>query len=55
MEDLGDGFRRRVSDGYKRLAEREETPWLVVDGAGTVEEVAAEVWAGVQDRLGVPA
>jgi dTMP kinase len=55
MEGLGDGFRRRVSDGYKRLAEREETPWLVVDGAGTVEEVAAEVWAGVQDRLGVPA
>jgi len=55
MEGLGDGFRQRVSDGYRRLAEREETPWLVVDGAGTVEEVAAEVWAGVQDRLGVPA
>jgi dTMP kinase len=55
MEGLGDGFRQRVSDGYNRLAEREETPWLVVDGVGTVEEVAAEVWAGVQDRLGVPA
>ncbi len=55
MEGQGDGFRQRVADGYRRLAERQVTPWLVVDGAGTVEEVAADVWAGVQDRLGQPA
>jgi dTMP kinase len=52
MEGQGDGFRQRVADGYRSLAERQETPWLVVDGTGTIEEVAAEVWAGVQDRLG---
>jgi dTMP kinase len=55
MEGQGDGFRQRVADGYRRLADGQEIPWLVVDGAGTVEEVAAEVWAGVRDRLGVPA
>jgi dTMP kinase len=54
MEGQGDGFRQRVADGYRRLAHRQETPWLVVDGAGTVAEVAAEVWAGVQDQLGGP-
>jgi len=37
------------------MADMQKTPWLVVDGAGTVEEVAAEVWAGVQVRLGDPA
>ncbi len=55
MEGQGDGFRQRVADGYRRLAERQVTPWLVVDGAGTVEDVAADVWAGVLDRLGQPA
>jgi len=54
MELEGDGFRRRVADGYRCLAERQDTAWLVVDGSGTVEEVAALVWAGVQDRLGGP-
>jgi dTMP kinase len=52
MEGLGDGFRRRVADGYRSLADGQVTPWLVVDGRGTIEEVAAEVWAGVRDRLG---
>ena len=54
MEGQGDGFLQRVADGYRRLAERQETPWLVVDGTGSVEQVAAEVWAGVRDRLGGP-
>jgi hypothetical protein len=41
-----------VADGYRCLAELAGSGWLVVDGSGTVEEVAALLWAGVQDRLG---
>ncbi len=54
MEGQGDGFLERVADGYRRLAERQDSPWLVVDGTGSIEEVAAEVWTGVRDRLGEP-
>ncbi len=52
MELEGDGFRQRVADGYRCLAERPGSAWLVVDGSGTVEDVAALLWAGVHDRLG---
>jgi dTMP kinase len=54
MESQDDGFLQRVAEGYRCLADLQRTPWLVVDGAGTVEEVAAQVWAGVHDRLGGP-
>jgi dTMP kinase len=54
MEREGDGFRQRVADGYRRLADEQTTPWLVVDGSRTVEEVAESVWAGVGERLGLP-
>jgi dTMP kinase len=52
MEAEGDGFLQRVADGYRRVVERQETPWLVVDGGGTIDQVAAEIWAGVQSRFG---
>jgi len=52
IERQDDGFRQRVADGYRRLADRQATPWLVVDGTGPVEEVAAAVWTGVRQRLG---
>jgi dTMP kinase len=51
IEVLGEEFRQRVAHGYRVLAETEATPWLVVDGSGPVEEVAAVVWSGVQDHL----
>jgi dTMP kinase len=51
IEVLGEEFRQRVADGYRVLAATDATPWLVVDGSGPVEEVAAAVWSGVQDRL----
>ena len=50
------GFQQRVADGYRRLARESPTTWLVVDGTGSVDEVAATVWSGVQDmidRLGI--
>ncbi len=40
-----------MAEGYHRLAEEAVTPWLVVDGTGPVEEVAAAVWSGVEGRL----
>jgi dTMP kinase len=52
MESEGSGFEQRVADGYRLLADRQDTPWLVVDGQGTVDQVAALVWDGVQGRLG---
>jgi dTMP kinase len=46
LEAEGDEFHRRVLDGFGRLA-AEDPRWVVVDGAGAVEEVAERVWAAV--------
>jgi dTMP kinase len=51
LELEGELFQRRVAEGYHRLAEEAVTPWLVVDGTGPVEEVAAAVWSGVEGLL----
>ncbi len=53
FEDQGGDFLVRVADGYRRLAEEWSSTWLVVDGTGTVDEVAAAVWSGLA-RLGPP-
>ncbi len=45
MELAGDGFHRRVAEGYRALASASPRRWVVVDGAGTVEAVAARVRA----------
>lgn len=50
MED--EAFHQRVADGYRRMAEGDPGRWQVVDGTGTVEEVAALVWAAVEAGLG---
>ncbi len=44
-------FHRRVADGYHQLAAEDPELWRVVDGTGTVEEVAARVWAAVEAHL----
>ena len=49
MEDRA--FHRRVADGYRQLAAADPGLWRVVDGTGTVEEVAARVWAAVEEAL----
>ena len=46
LEDLA--FHRRVAEGYRRLAVDDPSVWRVVDGDGTVEDVADRVWAVVQ-------
>ena len=55
IEDKGLAFQRRVADGYRRYVECSERA-VAVDGARTVEEVAADVWDHVErlrERLGV--
>ncbi len=48
FELQGSRFQQRVADGYHRLAEEASAGWWVVDGTGTVDEVAAAVWTGVR-------
>ena len=43
MEAAGDEFHRRVVEGYRALAAADPDRWRVVDGSGTVEDVAALV------------
>jgi dTMP kinase len=54
LERLDPGFHERVADGYRSLARSDRDTWAVVDGTGTVEEVAAAVEKVVSDRLGRP-
>jgi len=48
MEAAGDTFHQRVVSGYLALAAADPGRWVVVDGAGTVEEVAERVWSAWQ-------
>lgn len=43
MEAAGQAFHDRVADGYRALAAENPGRWVVVDGSGTVDEVAARV------------
>lgn len=47
FESEGRAFHRRVEEGFRALAVEDPTCWRVVDGSGSVDEVAARVWASV--------
>ncbi|MCL4313645.1 MAG: dTMP kinase [Actinobacteria bacterium] len=51
MEALGEEFHRRVLDGYRRLALMDPDRWVVIDGSGSVQEVASLVRDAVKERL----
>ncbi|HEY8524207.1 MAG TPA: dTMP kinase [Acidimicrobiales bacterium] len=51
LEAAGEAFHRRVAEGYRALAAADPGRWVVVDGCGAPDEVAARVWAAVADRL----
>ena len=51
LESEGASFQRRVAEGFDELAAAEPDTWRVVDGVGTVDEVAARVWAAVAPFL----
>ena len=54
LEGLEAAFHDRVRAGYLAQAEADPDRWVVVDGAGPAEEVAAAVRAAVVGRLGTP-
>ena len=54
LERLDAAFHDRVRRGYLALADAEPDRWVVVDGSGAVEEVAAGVRRAVEGRLGAP-
>ena len=51
FETAGDWFLRRVRLGYQSIAQADPARWTVVNGEGSVDEVAARVLAAVQERL----
>jgi dTMP kinase len=46
------GFHERVASGFDEQAAAEPDRWVVVDGGGAIEEVAARVAEAVDSRLG---
>lgn len=52
IERRDEGFHRRVRDGYRRLAAAEPERFVVIEGTGSVEEVAARVREAVDRLLG---
>ena len=51
MEAAGDEFHARVAEGYRRMADAHPDRWIVIDGVGSVEEVAARVRDAVEKWL----
>ena len=51
MEAAGDDFHARVAEGYRRMAAAHPDRWLVIDGDGSVEEVATRVRDAVDQWL----
>jgi len=52
IERAGDDLQAKVVEAYRSMAAAEPERWVVVDGAGTIDEVAARVAAAVDERLG---
>ncbi|MEC7844452.1 MAG: dTMP kinase [Actinomycetota bacterium] len=47
-------FHEKVRKGYLELAKAEKEKWIVVDGTGTLEEVASLVDQAIKERFGLP-
>jgi len=48
MERKGPAFHERVAEGFRRLAGDDPEHHVLVDAAGSVDEVAARVWKAVE-------
>jgi dTMP kinase len=44
-------FHQRVRDGYRRLAADDPERWVIIDGSGSVDEVAQLVLRAVHEKL----
>jgi dTMP kinase len=53
FERAGAAFYQRVVDGYRAMAAAEPDRWIVVDGQGEIEAVAATIRSAVRERLGI--
>ena len=51
IEQAGGAFHARVATAYRDLAAADPQHWLVIDGRGTIEEVAERLLAAVAERL----
>jgi len=51
MEAAGDDFHARVAAGYRKMAAAHPDRWVVVDGNGSVDEVARRVREAVEKWL----
>lgn len=51
IERAGDEFHRRVADAFVEMAAADRQRWLVVDGNGSVAEVADAVWRAVKPLI----
>jgi dTMP kinase len=55
FESKGMAFHQRLRDGFLAIAASEPDRCVVIDASGTLEQVEAELWATVADRLPVDA
>jgi dTMP kinase len=53
IEASGSDFHARVEAGFRAMAEADPHRWVVIDGDGAVDEVAAGVWDAVQRHGGL--
>lgn len=53
FENEDEAFFRRVSEGFRAMAEQDPDHWLVVNGQGSPTDIAREIREGVADRLGL--
>ena len=51
LEAEADGFHDRIHATFRELAAAEPDRWVVIDGSGSIDDVAAAVWAAVDERL----
>ncbi len=51
FEAAGGEFHQRVEAGFRELAAADPDRWVVVDGDGRVDEVAARVWDAVSAKI----
>lgn len=54
MEAAGERFHAAVAEGFRQLAEAQPERWAIVDGAGTIDDVAGRIAATVRARLDLP-
>lgn len=55
LETRGDGYRRRVREGYLAEARRDPDRIRIVDAAGGIDDVAMRIRTAVADACGLPA